>query len=125
MNDFMRIICSPTVNALINSILGLLVGYFVAKFKSLKKKKDEAECRQEQTNAAILALLHDRIYELSETYISRSWLTVEEFDNLNFLYEPYVKLGGNGTGKALFLRVKKLPMRTFTDIKGDEERSIK
>ena len=125
MNDFMRIICSPTVNALINSILGLLVGYFVAKFKSLKKKKDEAECRQDQTNEAILALLHDRIYELSETYISRSWLTVEEFDNLNFLYEPYAKLGGNGTGKALFLRVKKLPMRTFTNIKGDEERSIK
>ena len=63
--------------------------------------------------AALVALLHDRIYELSQKYIDRGSVTVDEYDNLNYLWEPYNDLGGNGTGKKLFEEVGKL------DIKGE------
>ena len=59
---------------------------------------------------ACLAILHDKIYEKAEMYITRNSITLDEFDNLKYLYEPYEELGGNGTGKALFERCSKLPM---------------
>lgn len=65
--------------------------------------------------AALVALLHDRIYDLSQHYISRGYVTVEEYDNLNYLWEPYNDLGGNGTGKKLFEQVGKIRF----DIKGE------
>lgn len=59
---------------------------------------------------ACLALLHDKIYDRAERYITRNSITLDEFDNLKYLYEPYEELGGNGTGKELFTRCSKLPM---------------
>lgn len=59
---------------------------------------------------ACLALLHDKIYDRAERYIMRDGITLDEFDNLKYLYEPYKELGGNGTGKELFERCSKLPM---------------
>jgi hypothetical protein len=65
--------------------------------------------------AALVALLHDRIYGLSQEYIERGFVTIEEYDNLNYLWEPYSALGGNGTGKKLVDQVNKL------DMKGEEK----
>lgn len=61
--------------------------------------------------AALVALLHDRIYDLSQRYIERGYVTIEEYDNLNYLWEPYSALGGNGTGKKLVDQVNKLDMK--------------
>lgn len=62
----------------------------------------------------ILGLGHDRIITLCEKYIDRGWISADEYDNLrNYLYEPYVKLGGNGTAKRLMEIVDKLPTKTF------------
>jgi hypothetical protein len=67
-----------------------------------RRKKISAE------NEALLALLHDRIYFICEDYISKGTISIEEFENLEYLYKPYVKLGGNGTGERLYLEVKNL-----------------
>lgn len=61
---------------------------------------------------AVLALLHDRIYELAEKYIARGGITVDELDNLRYLYESYEEMGGNGTGKVLYEKCTKLPLLT-------------
>lgn len=56
----------------------------------------------------LMALLHDRIYLLTESYIEQGEITVEELDNLKYLFEPYENLGGNGTAKELYERCKRL-----------------
>ena len=71
----------------------------------LKKGKNRSALER-----AVLAILHDKIYERAERYIMRNGITLDEFDNLKYLYEPYKELGGNGTGKELFDRCSKLPM---------------
>lgn len=68
-----------------------------------KKKSDETEL--------ILGLAHDRIYDLCRHYIARGDITTSEYDNLMYLYRPYHKCGGNGTGDKLIEEVDKLPMK--------------
>ena len=68
-----------------------------------KKKSDETEL--------IIGLAHDRIYDLCRHYIARGDITTSEYDNLMYLYRPYHKCGGNGTGDKLIEEVDKLPMK--------------
>ncbi len=57
---------------------------------------------------AILALLHDKLFYLCEKHLQEKKITIEEFENLTCLYEPYCKLDGNGTVEALYEKVKQL-----------------
>lgn len=60
----------------------------------------------------ILGLGHDRIVCLCEKYIDRGWISSDEYENLNYyLFEPYVKMGGNGTAKRLMAIVENLPTK--------------
>lgn len=60
----------------------------------------------------LLGLGHDRIISLCKEYISKGYITTDEFENLNkYLYEPYVDMGGNGSAKRLMDEVKKLPIK--------------
>lgn len=63
-------------------------------------------------NRMILGLGHDRIISLCEKYIAQGWLSSDDFENLHdYLYEPYIKMGGNGTAKKLMADVERLPIR--------------
>lgn len=60
----------------------------------------------------VLGLGHDRIVCLCMKYIQRGWVSSEEYENLHdYLYKPYVALGGNGTTKKLMEDVAKLPVK--------------
>lgn len=62
-------------------------------------------------NRAVVGILHDKIYDLCVGYIQRGYITAEEMENLEYVYKPYVALGGNGTGKKLYEEVQGLPKR--------------
>ncbi len=66
------------------------------------------DSRKSADRKALIALLHDRIYEKCESAIVKGSITMSDFEALSYLYEPYEKLGGNGTGKALYDHVSKL-----------------
>ena len=60
----------------------------------------------------LIGLGHDRIMYLGMRYIERGWLTQDEYENINtYLYEPYKKLGGNGSALRVMQEVNKLPIR--------------
>lgn len=61
---------------------------------------------------ALKALLHDRIYDECFKILERKSLTIEELENLKYLYEPYRALGGNGTCEYMMGEVEKLPVDT-------------
>ena len=68
--------------------------------------------KKSSKNLMIKGLGHDRIIALCEKYLAQGWLTSDEFENLHdYLFEPYVKMGGNGTAKKLMADVEKLPIR--------------
>ena len=57
------------------------------------------------------ALLHDRLTEACLLCISRSYVTPDELDNIEYMFAPYEELGGNGTVKKLVKDVRKLPIK--------------
>lgn len=64
---------------------------------------------------AMLALLHDRLYRLCQDYIKQGYVTIDQLDNLMYLWQPYEGLGGNGTGKKLYDQVLELPLKEVND----------
>ena len=57
----------------------------------------------------ILGLGHDRIMSLSMSYVERGNITQSEYENLyKYLYEPYKKMGGNGSVDRIMREVDKL-----------------
>ncbi len=71
----------------------------------------------------LIGLAHDRLITLGLIYVTRGWITQDEYENLNvYLYKPYSTLGGNGAVKRLMAEVDKLPIRKdkkFDKITGD------
>lgn len=60
----------------------------------------------------LMGLGHDRIVYLGMVYIQRGNITQDEFENLHdYLYKPYLELGGNGTAKRIMQEVERLPIK--------------
>lgn len=60
--------------------------------------------------AAVLALLHDRIYTECYRFLDIGYITRDGLRNLTYLYKTYHTMGGNGTGTELYNRAKALPI---------------
>ncbi len=57
----------------------------------------------------VLALMHDRIYGIYDDCRKKGYATIDDIENMEYLYQPYHDLGGNGTGTELLKRVKSMP----------------
>ena len=58
----------------------------------------------------LMGLAYSEIINRAEQYISRGYISTDEYNELNrYLYEPYKKMGGNGTAARLMEKVEKLP----------------
>lgn len=74
----------------------------------IQKRNDKKDNRTK----LLIGLAHDRIVCLGMEYITRGWITSEEFENLHdYLYAPYKAEGGNGTAKRVMEEVSRLPVR--------------
>lgn len=72
---------------------------------------------QENVKDGILAILHDRLYQLCQYYLAQGAITPNALKNVEYLYRSYHSLGGNGTGTELYTRVTKLPL----DLEGADD----
>nr|DAY44683.1 MAG TPA: holin protein [Caudoviricetes sp.] len=73
-------------------------------------------------NELLLGVARCQIISLGQYYIDRGYIVIDEYDDFyTSLYEPYIKLGGNGLGKRIFEEVEDLPMLP----KGSDERKEK
>lgn len=58
----------------------------------------------------ILGLGFERLSTKCKYYIDQGHISVDEYEDLvQYLYEPYKKMGGNGTAEALMNKVANLP----------------
>jgi len=78
-------------------------------YNQVKKSKDKTEQRFKNLEFANVALLHDKIYQQCSFFIGQGWVSVDDLENLEYLWRGYHNLGGNGTGEILYNKVKDLP----------------
>lgn len=73
---------------------------------SKRADKNDAERKM------LVGLAHDRITHLGMAYLTRGYITQDEYENLNdYLYQPYEKMGGNGSAKRIMEEVRKMPIK--------------
>ena len=76
------------------------------------ENKYSVSSRESVEREMLIGLAHDRILSLGINYIQRGYITRDEYENINqYLYEPYSKLGGNGSAKKIMEELNKLPIR--------------
>lgn len=98
------------------TILGSVIASsgFWGYLQTRPKKKDD-------TTKLLIGIAHDRIIFLGMSYVKRGWLTQDEYENIHrYLYQPYKKLGGNGTAERVMKEVEKLEIRDVLALVLDE-----
>lgn len=98
------IACIGAVSGLSATVFSFVT--FLIQRDDKKKKKNSAEADM------LLGLGHDRIIFLGTQYIKRKSITKDEYENLrDYLFKPYLELGGNGTAEKIMKEVDKLPLK--------------
>lgn len=101
MEDF---IIKYWLQALFGGVIVLLSAVLKALFNRAKREWEE----QASLKDGMLAILHDRLYNVCQYYIKQGKITVPELENIKYLYDSYNELGGNGTCMELYNRCCKL-----------------
>lgn len=74
----------------------------------VQRRMDKKDAKTE----LLIGIAHDRIVFLGMSYVSRGYITQDEYENLyTYLYQPYLKNGGNGSASRVMKEVDKLPIR--------------
>ena len=80
------------------------------KYNSIEDRIIVLEEEGKLRKNANIASLHNNIYSFCGDILKRGSVTIKELDNLEYLWEAYSGLNGNGTGEVLYKRVKSLPI---------------
>lgn len=68
--------------------------------------------KMDATSRMLLGIANKIICESCQEYISRAYITKEEYEDLKkYLCDPYFELGGDGTVERLFKEVDRIPIR--------------
>lgn len=93
-------------------VFGLATSFLAVAYRLLSKKFKRHNSEHDLLKDGLLAILHDRIYQACEFNLQRGYCSIEEKKNIEYLYNSYHALGGNGTGTEIYNRVQSLPIKT-------------
>lgn len=71
--------------------------------KKLERNNSEREL--------LVGIGHIELVFFGMQYIERGWITRDEYETMQCLYKPYIKLGGNGSGTKIMKELENLPIR--------------
>lgn len=79
-----------------------------------ESKLDRADIHHTLENSKILllALVRSQLIRLCEQLIDKGYVTADDLEELEDLYQPYKLNGGNGLGHTLYTRAKSLPAKS-------------
>lgn len=99
-----------TADAIFSNLMTILVSVLASSglWSFLGKIHDKKDAKTQ----LLVGIAHDRIIALGQEYISRGYITKDEYENLyDYLYVPYKECGGNGTAARVMRQVEQLPLR--------------
>lgn len=95
----------------VKTLITVLIAVFGSSgFWAYVTKRNE---KKDVKTQMLIGLAHDRILFLGMRYVERGYITGDEYENLyEYLYQPYEKMGGNGSAKRVMQEVNKLPIHS-------------
>lgn len=108
---FFKVSIGSGLIIIVKSIYGYVKKIY-ARSKAEDTQRDEA---LDLLKKAVMAQQHDTLYRLTDEYLNRGYITLAELDNLEYIYESYEDLGGNGSGEYRYNKCKELPLKSGND----------
>lgn len=100
------------LQALVAIAVGLLSSTGVWALVSRRTERKDAR------DKLLMGVAYEKILTMGMGFISRGWLTHDEYEDYRrYLYEPYLKMGGNGTASRVMAAVDDLPLRPRAEYK--------
>lgn len=84
----------------------------LAELEKQKQEEQNENLKNDFNNKLLLGLAHDRLMYLTNKYLDNGWVSAEEYENLMYMYTPYIQSGGNGAVERNMNKVEKLPTKT-------------
>lgn len=101
----------PALAAFLSIVGGFLAGsggFWVYLRGKYQKRDDRKDC----LDKLLMGLAHDKIMYLSILYLEKGWVNEDEYSDLfKYFWEPYCKLGGNGSADRVIKLVQMLPLK--------------
>ncbi len=91
----------------LEALFSVVLAFISIQTKILWKKIQRERIEQELMKEAMLSILHDRLFQVGHYLLVKKKVTVDELENLEFMYKRYTALGGNGICKTLYEKVLK------------------
>lgn len=88
-------------------LFGGCLGALSLAYRHICKRLKE----QKLVKEGIEAILHDRLWQAGRDFIPKGEVTLDELKNVEYIYNAYHNLGGNGTGTEIFERIKNLNIK--------------
>jgi len=94
-----------TTQVILTIITALLTSSGLWAFLGSRLERNSAE------RELVVGIAHIELVFFGMQFLERGWITRDEYETLQDLYNPYVKLGGNGSGKKIMKEIENLPIR--------------
>ena len=94
-----------TTQVILTIITALLTSSGLWAFLGSRLEKNSAE------RELIVGIGHIELVFFGMQFLERGWITRDEYETMQELYKPYVKLGGNGSGTKIMKEIENLPIR--------------
>ena len=94
-----------TTQLILTIITALLTSSGLWAFLGSRLEKNSAE------RELIVGIGHIEIVFFGMQFLERGWITRDEYETMQDLYKPYIKLGGNGSGTKIMKEIENLPIR--------------
>lgn len=107
MEPSFQMVVMAVISAITSSgFMSLIIYLLQRRDRRLEKEaaNDSAQSRM------LMGLGHDKIICLTDRYVRRGGITLKEKRNLQYLWEPYAAIGGNGDGKIGYEACQTLPV---------------
>jgi len=108
------------IETLFTTVISALTFFMRSLYKKLKNEQEERERKfQEECEEqllikeGVLAILHDSLYRTCQYFLQKGAISIQDLDNLEYMYKSYRKLGGNGVCEELYERCKRLNIVDF------------
>lgn len=92
------------ITTIISIVTSAVSGYLVWWLQQNKSKKD-------YTQEALKILLKSELKKEYIELIKKGFVTFDELESVNEVYEAYHNLKGNGTGTKMIEEIRKLPIK--------------
>ena len=114
LNEILIILITSAASLIVSTVNMVITNRNKQRMQYIESKASEDKAIREQISInaeASRVLLHQALLQECRRAIAQGYISYNDFANINYMYDAYKALHGNGVIAHLYKQVKELPNR--------------